>query len=290
MRVLLATDGSEEAKAATVWLQTFPLPRSSRIRVLAVAPRPPALPADERVRAVHNQVLDRARAIVREARDTLAGRWPDIELEVGEGDPREAIVRAAETADLVVVGARGLTVLKRVWLGSVSSAVAGHVQCPVLVVKGRPRGLHTALLAVDGSPDARRAATFLAALPLARGLRLRLLSVVEPPAFIGAPEMGAVPPIEQALRDGQAEAEQLLQQVASEFKERTAVESRVVVGRAGERIVAAANDAAAELVVVGARGLGTFQRLLLGSVSEYVLQHAECPVLIVREGQAGRGA
>jgi nucleotide-binding universal stress UspA family protein len=251
--------------------------------VLTVAPRSPALPANDQLRELHDRVLERAQAIVREARDTLAGRWPDIEAAVGEGDPREEIVRAAEAADLVVVGARGLTVLKRMWLGSVSSAVARHVHCPVLVVKGRPRGLHTVLLAMDGSPDARRAATFLAALPLDRGLRLRLLSVVEPPAFIGAPEMGAVPPIEQALLDAQAEAEQLLQQVASEFKERVAVESSVVVGRAGERIVATANDAAAELVVVGARGLGAFQRLLLGSVSEYALQHAECPVLIVRE-------
>jgi nucleotide-binding universal stress UspA family protein len=255
------------------------------MRTLTIAPRSPAPSADQRARQHHRQVLERARTVVSEARDTLATRWPDIEVEVGEGDPREEIVRAAEAADLVVVGARGLALLKRMWLGSVSSAVARHVHCPILVVKGRPRALHTALLAMDGSPDAGRAATFLASLPLDRGLRLRLLSVVEPPNFVASPELGALPPIDQILVDSCVEAERMLRQPESDFKERAIVQSSVVVGRAGEQIVAAANDAAAELIVVGARGLGTFQRLLLGSVSEYVLQQAECPVLIVRGGR-----
>ena len=48
-------------------------------------------------------------------------------------------------------------------------------------------------------------------------------------------------------------------------------------------IVRIAEDRDVDLVVVGARGLGTLERLLLGSVSEAVLHHAGRPVLIVRE-------
>jgi nucleotide-binding universal stress UspA family protein len=47
--------------------------------------------------------------------------------------------------------------------------------------------------------------------------------------------------------------------------------------------------ATADLLVVGSRGLGAVRRVLLGSVSEKVLQHAPCPVLIVRESSAPGG-
>lgn len=111
------------------------------------------------------------------------------------------------------------------------------------------------------------------------GLHLRLLTVVEPPIFAVAPEVpSGMPPIDQVVRDRQAEAERTLRRVEADFEEKiTAVDCSVVVGHAGEHIVSAANDPGTDLVVVGARGLGAFKRLLLGSVSESVLHHAECP-------------
>jgi nucleotide-binding universal stress UspA family protein len=56
----------------------------------------------------------------------------------------------------------------------------------------------------------------------------------------------------------------------------------VVEGRPAAEVLAAAEEPGVDLVVLGARGLGTIGRLLLGSVSERVLQHAPCPVLIVK--------
>jgi nucleotide-binding universal stress UspA family protein len=288
MRVLLATDGSEGATAAAAWLLTFPLPKSATVRVLTVAVLPPAPPADESVDELRRRLLEQARLIASKAGDLLVRRWTAVEEQVSDGDSREEVVRAAEEwpADLVVLGARGLTPLRRVLLGNVSTSVARHVGCPVLVVKGRRHGLRAAVLAVDGSADSLRAAGVFASLPLDPGLRLRLLTVVEPPIFAVAPEVpGGIPPIDQVLRDRQAKAERTLRRVEADFKETiTAVECSVVVGDAGEHIVRAGNDPGTDLVVVGARGLGAFKRLLLGSVSEYVLHHAECPVLIVRGG------
>ena len=76
MRVLLATDGSEEALAATEWLLTFPLPRSSAIRVLAVASLAHVLAAGpESARQYRQHLFAHAGRIVREARDTLIRRW-----------------------------------------------------------------------------------------------------------------------------------------------------------------------------------------------------------------------
>jgi nucleotide-binding universal stress UspA family protein len=290
MRVLLATDGSEGAAAAAAWLLTFPLPKSATVRVITVAVLPPAPPVDESMDELRRRLLEQARLIASNARDLLVKRWTVVEELVSDGDPREEIVRAAEEwpADLVVLGARGLTPLKRVLLGSVSTSVARHVDCPVLVVKGRRQGLRAAVVAVDGSADSLWAAGVFASLPLDPGLQLRLFTAVEPPIFAVAPEVpGGMSPIDQVLRDRQAAAARTLRRVEADFKEKiTAVERSVVVGRAGEHIVNAANDPGTDLVVVGARGFGAFKRLVLGIISEYVLHHAECPVLIVRSGES----
>jgi nucleotide-binding universal stress UspA family protein len=62
------------------------------------------------------------------------------------------------------------------------------------------------------------------------------------------------------------------------------VDRQIVVGRAADEIVEAAGRPDVDLVVVGARGLGALERVLLGSVSEGVLRHADRPVLIVKTG------
>jgi nucleotide-binding universal stress UspA family protein len=267
-RVLLATDGSEEAIAARDWLLTFSWPKSATIRVLAVATLPPTPPPDfvtvaEYRRGIH----ERAWLIADATRNVLVTRWADVEEHVTEGDAREEIVRMAEEwrADLVVVGARGLTPLKRAVRGSVSTSIVRYAPCPVLVVKGHPQGPRTAVVAVDGSPASRRAMSFFASLPLDPRLEVELLTVIESPG------------------EGQAEAARMLEQYRAELEPGIrAVRRRVVVGRAAEEIVRAASVPGADLVVVGARGRGAFTRLLLGSVSEYVVHHADCPVLVVR--------
>jgi nucleotide-binding universal stress UspA family protein len=286
MRVLLATDGSEEAIAARDWLLTFPLPTSGTVRVLAVATLPPTPPPElVTVTEYRRDIAERARLITRETRDVLGARWAAVEEHVTEGDAREEIVRMAEEwpADLVVVGARGLTPLKRMMLGSVSTSLVRYAPCPVLVVKGRRRGLRTAVVAVDGSAPSLHALSFFASLPLDPHVEVRLMAVVEQPVLVTTPEIaGAASPLDRALSEGQAEAERMLGQIEADVGQ--AVHRRVTVGRAGEEIARAANAPGVDLVVVGARGRGTFTRLLLGSVSEYVVHHAECPVLVVRGG------
>jgi nucleotide-binding universal stress UspA family protein len=63
-----------------------------------------------------------------------------------------------------------------------------------------------------------------------------------------------------------------------------AVDFLVWEGDPGESIIEAAAAEAADLIVVGSHGRGTVGRFLIGSVSDHVVRHAPCPVLVVRSG------
>lgn len=294
MRVLLAADGSKDAVTATEWLKTFPLPEDATVLVLTVAALPITPVEAETMKNLREAVLADARRVNEEALKRIESCWPGVDARVSEGDARHEIVRTAEEwkADLVVIGARGLGAVKGFLLGSVSRGVARHAPCPVLVVKGEPRRLQSAVVAVDGSDDSLHALRFFA--PLARGLKVRLLYVIEQlhfpssaPRLIRARIKGA---LTEFQRERKAEAGKTLRDVAAGLEGKVkSVKLSIPVGVPGEEIVRAANEQGVGLVVVGARGLGAVTGFFLGSVSEKVLLHAKCPVLIVKRLRGGRG-
>jgi len=287
MRVLLATDGSKDA--ATEWLKEFPLPGDTTVLIVTVAAPLHALAEVQMMRDLREAVLADVRRIGEEAQKILKPRWPGVEVQVREGDPREEIIRVAEEwgADLVVLGTRGLGAAQGFLLGSVSQTVARHATCPVLVVKGSPRKPGKVLVAMDGSEGSLDTLRFLRSLEPGRKLDLLLLGVVEPlrfpstaPRFIRGPLKAALVDLQQERR---AEIQNALGSAANEMKGKVGTISvSVRSGNPAEEIVRAAKDRGVDLIVVGARGLGGVKRLLLGSVSERVLRDARCPVLIVK--------
>lgn len=290
MHILLATDGSKDAAAATAFLRELPLPASSKLRVMTAVSFPTFALEPPPVREFKSSVLEDARRVIEEARAMLAPRGFEIETEVVIGSPKDEIPRIARewNADLVVVGARGLGRIKRFLLGSVSLAVARHVSCPVLVVKGRARKLGSVLVGMDGSEDSFQALRFLLSLPLARQTKLRLLSVIEPIRYPtsapGAVRGHLTRMLKEIENERRGELEKVLEKAATELEgSLTRVTRSTPTGNPADVIVAAAAAHDADLVVVGARGLGGVTRLLLGSVSEKVLGYARCPVLIVKE-------
>ena len=289
MRVLLATDGSDDAQAATAWLAGFPLPEDTTVRAVTVAALAPAALDIPPVRELQVSLRQESRAVAEAACAALAARVRTAEAQVVEGDAREEIVRAAEEwpADLVVMGARGLSGAIGLLLGSVSLAVARHAPCPVLVVKATARACRRVLVAVDGSEPALAAAAFVARLPLVSAAGVQLLGVVERPRYpSAAPLAGAATlraAIQEMVTERTAALGESLAKAAALFGERgPRIERRITVGYAPDEIVRAAHAFDADLVVVGARGLGPVKRWVLGSVSESVLRNAERAVLIVR--------
>lgn len=290
MRILLAIDGSKDSRAAVAYLELLPLPPSTAIRIVTVAPVPVFAVDVTSVPELKGAVIDQAREVVDEVRTGLAERGFVIETDVGVGDPRTEIVRQAEEwkAELVVVGARGLGMVKRLLLGSVSDAVARHAPCAVLIVKARRRRLGSVLVAVDGSDNSFRAVTFLRSLALPRQTRMRLLGVVERlhyPTTAPRAARGQLGEILRELEDERrGELDRALQRAADQLGDKIARVNRYTpAGDPAEEIIVTARDFDTDLVVVGARGRGGIARALLGSVSEKVLHHARCPVLIVKE-------
>ncbi len=144
-----------------------------------------------------------------------------------------------------------------------------------------------ALIATDGSDFALAAAKRAKEL-LEPSLELTLLTVVPPPVLpVGAPVTGieAAPIVTPETTE---EVTEVLHDEAQGGLDRTAralggrVETRVEYGDPGAEIVRVAADEHFDVIVVGSHGSGFVKRVLLGSVSQHLLHHAPCPVLVVR--------
>jgi nucleotide-binding universal stress UspA family protein len=144
------------------------------------------------------------------------------------------------------------------------------------------------LLATDGSPSAARAADVAIEIAHAAKAPLHVVAAWSIPASaFGYAPLVIVPEVADAEREKAADA--VAQAVEQAEAAGVSVSSEVREGQAVEEISAAAREAHASLVVVGAHGWGALKRLVVGSVSMGVLHHAPCPVLVVRGEPAGEG-
>jgi nucleotide-binding universal stress UspA family protein len=143
--------------------------------------------------------------------------------------------------------------------------------------------METIVVGVDGSEGARAALEFAAREAALRQARLRIVCAWEiPPAVYGG---GFAPTLDQPTLDGFGDgAETVVNQAVATAKglqPTIECEGKAVQGQPAEVLLQEARDA--DLIVVGNRGHGGFASLLLGSVSHQVVQHAGCPVTVVRE-------
>jgi len=151
MQVLVAFDGSPHASAAVELLAKLGLPRSAVVTLLHVVETHDYLTS--RLMATGRSDLQRLAEEVMQARKQAGSRMLEmaqrvlkrrslaVNTLVAEGHAAEAILKTAERirADLVVMGSRGLTGMKRLLLGSVSHKVVRHAPCSVLVVRKNSR-------------------------------------------------------------------------------------------------------------------------------------------------------
>ena len=147
------------------------------------------------------------------------------------------------------------------------------------------------LLATDGSEDAAVAARTAVNLANKTGSELHVVYVEEVPRRLSTSEPtsleGLIDPgfEEQMRQQAQAAASQFLEEQVQKIKEAGGeiAQAHPRLGRPYAEIVQLAEELDAGMVVVGSTGQGGVRRALLGSVSDSVVRHAHCPVLVVRK-------
>ena len=287
-RILVATDGSPSSHAALVTALKFPWGRAALARAV-VAPSDWLRPDSDEARAELARSLE---AVSDSARRILSARWKKAEIAVRDEVPLDAILGEANRfrASLIVVGWRGHGTFRRLLAGSVSRAVAAHARCPVLIVREAPNTVRRFVVGYDGCANARRAIDLLCSLERVHGSRVLLVNVVQPlsmPAsasLIPASARGhikreVVALNEERVRDGQ----QALDAAVARLKLcGWSAKGELRVGAPLERLLSAADDSRADVLVLGARAVSGIERALLGSVANGALNRSKVPVLLVR--------
>jgi nucleotide-binding universal stress UspA family protein len=220
------------------------------------------------------EAVERARAVA-----------PDVEVGhvVVTGEPLTVLEAQSRAAELVVIGSRGMGGFVGLLVGSTAVHLAAHGRCPVLVVREQPHADGPIVLGVDGSVAGQKAVDFAFA---EAALRNAPLVALHTWTTWNAPMPAPQDPSEPYANPPGALAEEEERQLAEALAGRqerypgVVVEHRVVHGGTREALIEASRSA--QLLVVGARGRGGFAGLLLGSVSQALLHHAQCPVAVVR--------
>ncbi|MDG4798893.1 universal stress protein [Micromonospora sp. WMMD1082] len=285
--ILVGYDGSPDAAAALEWALDQARRDGRPVRLayvfewLTVAGwvgpgMTPGMWPDEKARRQVEELVVKAAA-------DAAATHPDLTVrgEVLDGPPAVMLEDGSARAGLLVLGSRGQGGFAGLLAGSTAVAVTAHAHCPVVVVRNRSaegaRAGHVAV-GVDGSEHSLLALGFAVEQAALRRVPLHVVRAWQPRrdqwSLLAEQARDAV------AAEHAAEVEESVRRWRDSFPEVEITVETAAAAPAGLLIDASRN---AQLVVVGTRGLGGLRGMLLGSVSQQLIQHAHCPVAVVRE-------
>jgi len=288
VRIVVGIDGSPGSEAALRWAC-----QEAGLRPAAVT-AVTAWTADGRPRRVGHLATHKdreglaaaARALLDTSISHVRDDYPMVVVTPVErhAEPVAALLEMAAQADLVVVGARGDSLMRRLVAGSTSQTVVHH--CPVPVVVARelqrpaPAEKRPVAVGVDGSVTSLAALRWAAGEAAIRDVPLRVVH-----------SWGGLDPL---YSDQLLSSEHVVTRVARTLLDDAVklgldatpkVELHPVIAAEAPAVALLKESAHAQLLVVGGRGGGGFAELTLGSVSHQCVMHAACPVAVVRSDQ-----
>ena len=299
--VLAPLDGSRFAEFALPPAVEIARRAGARLRLALIHESPAGVAPGNAGAALAAGLREREEAYLQEVAGRLdpSGTLP-VETLHQPGSAGPALVKIIEEGhdDLVVMATHGRGPVTAAWLGSVADYVLRHATVPVLLLRPEPgqepvygpSGWRRILVPLDASPQSEVAlspALDLLDLFGDSGVRLTLLTVVEPVLGAGDPGLPFALPPDPALLDTlRLGAERRLEEVAAGLSGRgLMVDLAVQTGvQPAHAILETAREGEYELIAMTTHGAGGLRRLLLGSVADKVIRASSAPVLVVRPG------
>ncbi|ORA16928.1 universal stress protein [Mycobacterium arosiense] len=286
--VVVAVDGSRASTAAAGWAAQEAAMRHIPLTVVhAVSTPTAAYPPVPYPESLVTSLEDEGKKAIMHAIEVAEDAMPaDRAVQIGRklvyAAPAPALLKMSDAAEMVVMGSSGRGLLARGLLGSVSSTVVRHANCPVAVVRDEelpdPRSAPV-LLGTDGSPASELATEIAFDEASRRGVDLI--------AFHAWSDAAVVEVFEIDWPAVEGEAERSLAESLAGWQERypdVTVHRLIAQDRAARHLIDKSQTA--QLVVVGSHGRGSLSRMLLGSVSNAVLHSVRVPVIVARPRSA----
>ena len=291
MNVLLAMDGSASSMEAAQFFCR--LPHKDRLDVTVLtAIGLPDIPLTVSTDLWYSKYVDGQKQFCEKTyakvEELFDGANASLRHISKQGHVGHSIVTAAEelNADLIVIGSKGHTGLDRILLGSVSDYVATHATVSVLVVRPQssPRRKDSRLkvtIAYDDSSYSKEVIRQFSEFTWVKNAEVNVLSVVPMHRIL---QHGLLPTAFERNDEVIRDVTHATELAAIELRRQHAHTTATVVEaeHIGERIVATTDATKPDLVVLGNRGRSGISRVLLGSISQYVLRHSNHSVWIVR--------
>jgi nucleotide-binding universal stress UspA family protein len=282
--IVVGVDGSEDGTRAALLAASMAAKRNRPLRVVHAFPGgDPVYAADHATgQPPGPELLDQVQRIVADAVADTAKAEPGLAVsgEVIGGEPTPVLLDEAQRATITVLGSRGSGGFTGLNLGSVAVQVSAHAAGPVVIARGDLDRQGEVLVGVDGSPADETILAFAFEEASLRGVAITALHVH--PHFPFGDSSAPWPADDRGDREAVEESEVLSEALAG-WRERfpdVGVHPLLSHDRPARALIQATHEAG--LLVVGPRGRGGFAGLMLGSVSQSVTHHADCPVAIVR--------
>jgi hypothetical protein len=265
-KLLLSTDGSELSEGAVREAINLAKNCSSKLFAVSVVEVNPEFGA--LAPGLVEKMEKETRQHLESVKERASKEGADCEIIVHEGEePYQYIVddAAKKQVEMIIMGRRGRTGLKRVMMGSVTAKVIGYAPCKVLVVpKAATVAYKKILIATDGSKYSEAASREAISIAKRCGSDMIAISV--------ATKDENLPAAKRSVNE--------VKKIAD--KEGMKIEVLTPKGMPYEVIVKTAERKNADVIFVGSHGRTGIKRLFMGSVTERVIGHANCAVMVVK--------